>query len=168
MKDLRRWADGGERCNICTQPAKWSGLCEACHRIARDGEVPSTAPKWYHEQEINQAIARGTFLNHNESLPAGIARHLQLAFEKGFSLGLRQGADVETGKLDLQVREMGRLLEVTNLYHCGETCGPSEEDHNDDCLLAQEHIKRQAKKQECQHGGVFRGEKCAACGEEVR
>lgn len=29
----RRWSDGGEMCNHCiSAPAKWSGLCEDCHR----------------------------------------------------------------------------------------------------------------------------------------
>ena len=29
----KRWSDGGEMCNNCvSEPAKWSGLCEACHR----------------------------------------------------------------------------------------------------------------------------------------
>lgn len=97
MNDLRRWADGGERCNDCAAPAKWAGLCETCHRIARDGAVPEAAPKWYHEQEVVQAMERGTFLNQNEGLAAGVARHLQLAFEKGFSIGLRHTTD--SGKM---------------------------------------------------------------------
>lgn len=38
MKDPKtvQWAYGGERCNLCMQPAVWSGLCESCHAVVRD------------------------------------------------------------------------------------------------------------------------------------
>lgn len=51
--------------------------------------------------------------------------------------------------LKIECREMRRLLEVTNMYHCGETCGATEKDHNDDCLLAQEYIRQQKEKRKC-------------------
>jgi hypothetical protein len=83
----RRWSDGGEDCNNCLlEKAVSTGLCHKCKALERNGEPP----KWYHEQEIIEAMERGTFLNQNESLAAGMARHLQLAFEKGFRIGRGQ------------------------------------------------------------------------------
>lgn len=47
------------------------------------------ASKWYSATEIKDAMRRGEFRKPRETVPEAIARHLQLAFEKGYSMGWR-------------------------------------------------------------------------------
>lgn len=48
------------------------------------------APKWYLAVEIKDAMRRGEFREPRETVPEAIARHLQLAFAKGYSMGWRK------------------------------------------------------------------------------
>lgn len=47
------------------------------------------APKWYSATEIKDAMKSKRFRESKETVAEAIARHLQLAFEKGYSMGWR-------------------------------------------------------------------------------
>ncbi len=60
------------------------------NRPAWMGKEEPKAPKWYSVTEIRDAIKLGTFRELGEQMPDAIARHLQLALEKGWSMGWRK------------------------------------------------------------------------------
>lgn len=62
------------------------------NRPAWKGKEEPKAPKWYSVTEIRDAINDGSFSEGpDETLTGAITRQLQLAFEKGYSLGWRKG-----------------------------------------------------------------------------
>lgn len=44
MKKMK-WADGGEQCNLCANPAVYVGLCKDCHKLPE----PRTESKIWNE-----------------------------------------------------------------------------------------------------------------------
>jgi len=60
------------------------------NRPAWMGKEEPKAPKWYSATEIKDAIKSGRFREPKETVAEAIARHLQLALEKGWSMGWRK------------------------------------------------------------------------------
>lgn len=96
------------------------------------------APQWYSTEETRISIREGRFFRLGSTVEESIARHLQLALEKGFDLGRRVDPTAENARLRKALLDRVMVWDDahTRDFKVCDLCGNAETDgHKNNCVL---------------------------------